>query len=74
MPDDKKRPMLKTSAKKDEKYKETPDSGAKKTRKTASEMNAEDEGTERSKKLGKGMAEGMSYAMRSTTRARKMGK
>lgn len=70
MAEDKKRPVLKTSVKKADKYKETPAIGSTKARKTASEMNKQDAGTERSQKLGKGMAEGIARTMQSTTWAK----
>lgn len=72
MADEKKRPVLKTVNSKDKpKTKETPKTGPKEVRKSASEM-AKTKGHDAlSEKLGKGMASGIAQAMQSTTYARK---
>ena len=70
MAEDKKRPVLKTGTVNKAKTKESPVTTPKGPRKSASEMNKEKFGDQKSEKLGKGMASGIAHAMQSTTWAR----
>ncbi len=76
MADQKKRPVLKTTVSDDKKtkYKETPKTGSKEARPTAREASKKNPGDALSEKLGKGMAYGIDYAIKSTNWARQQKK